>query len=244
MPCAKTSPCDRQGGHRSASRNPHTDATGIDPTPSNPDPKIRVAGPEDFEQLPVLARGRLAPLLPRASEARALVEGLHVITQRLTPPEAVMTPTRRRANAAADANEPRHPTAPATTQDSARKKSTRAQNRQSPASTRHGAPTQPPARDTAAAIRTIEVPDALEGEAYPGEEKVKIGTTLPVHLKGQVDGAVRFAQDSGGIDGVETITDFIRVACHRLVTDLQTKHNDGNEFLVPRINRRGRMPGR
>ena len=69
MPCAKTSPCDRQGGHRSASRNPHTDATGIDPTPSNPDPKIRVAGPEDFEQLPELARGRLAPLLPRAPEA-------------------------------------------------------------------------------------------------------------------------------------------------------------------------------
>ena len=156
-----------------------------------------------------------------------------------------MTPTRRRAtNAAAEANEPRHPTPPATTQGSPRKKSTPAQNRQSPASSRPAAPTQPPARDTAAAIRTIEVPDALEGEAYPGEEKVKIGTTLPMHLKGQVDGAVRFAQDSGGIDGIETITDFIRVACHRLVTDLQTKHNDGNEFLVPRINGEDGMPGR
>ena len=65
-------------------------------------------------------------------------------------------------------------------------------------------------RGTATDVRKeIDVPDALEGEAYVGEEKVKIGTTLPVHLKGQVDSAVRFAQDTGGIDGTESITDFI-----------------------------------
>src|SRR4029079_4954828 len=103
---------------------------------------------------------------------------------------------------------------------------------------------RPAARKTAAEVRAIEVPDALEGEAYAGEEKVKIGTTLPLHLKGQVDGAVRFAQDAGGIDGIQTITDFIRVACIRLVTDMQAQHNDGNDFRVPGINRRGRMPGR
>ena len=72
----------------------------------------------------------------------------------------------------------------------------------------------------------------------------KIGTSLPIHLKGQVDGAVRYAQDTGGVDGIESITDFIRVACSRLVIDLQNRHNEGQEFRVPNINRRGRTPSR
>jgi hypothetical protein len=97
---------------------------------------------------------------------------------------------------------------------------------------------------TAAEARQIEVPGALEGEQYPGEEKIKIGTSLPIHLKGQVDGAVRYAQDTGGVDGIESITDFIRVACSRLVIDLQNRHNEGQEFRVPNINRRGRTPSR
>ena len=97
---------------------------------------------------------------------------------------------------------------------------------------------------TAAEVRQIEVPGALEGELFPGEEKIKIGTSLPIHLKGQVDGAVRYAQDTGGVDGIESITDFIRVACSRLVIDLQHRYNEGPEFHVPNINRRGRTPSR
>ena len=97
---------------------------------------------------------------------------------------------------------------------------------------------------TAAEVRQIEVPGALEGELFPGEEKIKIGTSLPIHLKGQVDGAVRYAQDTGGVDGIESITDFIRVACSRLVNDLQHHYNGGQEFHVPNINRRGRTPSR
>lgn len=97
---------------------------------------------------------------------------------------------------------------------------------------------------TAAEVRQIDVPGALEGELFPGEEKIKIGTSLPIHLKGQVDGAVRYAQDTGGVDGIESITDFIRVACSRLVIDLQQRYNEGQEFHVPNINRRGRTPSR
>ena len=100
------------------------------------------------------------------------------------------------------------------------------------------------AKVTAAEVRQIEVPGALEGELFPGEEKIKIGTSLPIHLKGQVDGAVRYAQDTGGVDGIESITDFIRVACSRLVIDLQHRYNEGQEFHVPNINRRGRTPSR
>ena len=114
------------------------------------------------------------------------------------------------------------------------------------------APAKPPratargtkGKATAAEVRQIEVPGALEGELFPGEEKIKIGTSLPIHLKGQVDGAVRYAQDTGGVDGIESITDFIRVACSRLVIDLQHRYNGGQEFHVPNINRRGRTPSR
>ena len=55
---------------------------------------------------------------------------------------------------------------------------------------------------------------------------------------------MRYAQDTGGVDGIESITDFIRVACSRLVIDLQNRHNEGQEFRVPNINRRGRTPSR
>jgi hypothetical protein len=156
-----------------------------------------------------------------------------------------MTPTRRRrpSGISLDPDELRYATAAAAPPDTASR--SKAKKAQQPAPRQEATPTRPRARNAAPAeVTVIEVPDALEGEAYVGEEKVKIGTTLPLHLKGQVDGAVRFAQDSGGVDGIETITDFVRVACFRLVTDLQAKYNDGNEFRVPGINRRGRMPGR
>lgn len=104
-----------------------------------------------------------------------------------------------------------------------------------PASTNRAAPA-PPAVDPN--------PDAYEGELYPGEDRIKFGTTLPVHLKGQVDGAVRYAQDTGAIAGIDTITDFVRVACYRLVVELQQQHMKGQEFAQPRINRRGRAPSR
>ena len=154
-----------------------------------------------------------------------------------------MTPTRRRCSGISlDPDELRYATAAAAPPDTAGR--SKAKKAQQPAPRQEATPTRPRARNAPAEVTVIEVPDALEGEAYVGEEKVKIGTTLPLHLKGQVDGAVRFAQDSGGVDGIETITDFVRVACFRLVTDLQAKYNDGNEFRVPGINRRGRMPGR
>lgn len=158
-----------------------------------------------------------------------------------------MTPTRRRSRGISpDTDELRYATAPAA-------KATASKSKKAPPPTapRQPAPTRARGRSattnvtaTADVRKEIDVPDALEGEAHVGEEKVKIGTTLPVHLKGQVDGAVRFAQDTGGIDGIESITDFIRVACSRLVTDLQARYNAGQEFRVPGINRRGRMPGR
>lgn len=150
-----------------------------------------------------------------------------------------MTPSKRRGSGITlDPDELRYATGAAETA-----KEPPAAQSTPPATAKAGKPASR-ARSTAAQAREIEVPGALEGEEFPGEEKVKIGTSLPLHLKGQVDGAVRFAQDTGGVDGIESITDFIRVACARLVVDLQHRYNDGQEFRVPNINRRGRTPSR
>lgn len=165
-----------------------------------------------------------------------------------------MTPTRRRSTAitidddalrfAAGKDNP-----PPAAEEPANKSKTASKPSRSTASTRPGGaktarrtPAAPPV--AAEPVIAEPNPDALEGELFPGEPRIKIGTVLPAHLKGQVDGAVRFAQDTGDIDGVETIADFIRLACSRLVVELQREHRSGDEFDQPRINRRGRTPGR
>ena len=83
-------------------------------------------------------------------------------------------------------------------------------------------------------------PDAKEGEEYPGEPTIKIGTVLPVGLKGQLDGLVRFAQDTGDVEGITTAVDVFRIALHRYILDAQKEHNGGEPFRAPSYNRRGR----
>ena len=83
-------------------------------------------------------------------------------------------------------------------------------------------------------------PDAKEGEAYPGEPTIKIGTVLPAALKGQLDGFVRYAQDTGDVDGITTAVDVFRIAIHRYIQQAQKQYNDGEPFRAPRVNRRGR----
>lgn len=84
-------------------------------------------------------------------------------------------------------------------------------------------------------------PDAKEGEEYPGEPTIKIGTVLPAGLKGQLDGLVRFAQDTGDVEGVTTAVDVFRIALHRYILEAQQKYNDGEPFRAPSYNRRGRQ---
>ena len=95
--------------------------------------------------------------------------------------------------------------------------------------------------DTAPAAPDVtHNPDAKEGEEYPGEPTIKIGTVLPVGLKGQLDGLVRFAQDTGDVEGITTAVDVFRIALHRYILDAQQKHNGGEPFRAPSYNRRGR----
>lgn len=98
----------------------------------------------------------------------------------------------------------------------------------------------PSATPAAAATVDAHNPDAKEGEEYPGEPTIKIGTVLPAGLKGQLDGLVRFAQDTGDVEGVTTAVDVFRIALHRYILEAQQKHNDGEPFRAPSYNRRGR----
>lgn len=104
---------------------------------------------------------------------------------------------------------------------------------------------QPPAAapppPTAAPTVNPHNPDAKEGEEYPGEPTIKIGTVLPAALKGQLDGLVRFAQDTGDVEGVTTAVDVFRIALHRYILEAQQKYNDGEPFRAPSYNRRGRQ---
>lgn len=98
-------------------------------------------------------------------------------------------------------------------------------------------PTKPPVMPTPPAEPN---PDALEGEAYPGEPTVKVGLTLPASLKGQLDGFVRFAQDTGEVPDVTFAVDAFRIAVARYVREAQNTYNNGEPFTAPRVNRRGR----
>ena len=85
-------------------------------------------------------------------------------------------------------------------------------------------------------------PDAKEGEAYPGEPTIKVGTAIPETLKHQMDGLVRYAQDTGEIPDVVSLVDVFRIALSRYVRQAQLEYHDGQEFTVPRMTRRGRPP--
>ena len=99
----------------------------------------------------------------------------------------------------------------------------------------------PAGAPAAAPTVTPHNPDANEGEEYPGEPTIKIGTVLPAGLKGQLDGLVRFAQDTGDVEGVTTAVDVFRIALHRYIQEAQQKYNDGEPFRAPSYNRRGRQ---
>ena len=102
-----------------------------------------------------------------------------------------------------------------------------------------GATSLPPAGEASSTVKPHN-PDAKEGEEYPGEPTIKIGTVLPAGLKGQLDGLVRFAQDTGDVEGVTTAADVSRIALHLYILQAQRKHNDGEPFRAPSYNRRGR----
>jgi hypothetical protein len=91
------------------------------------------------------------------------------------------------------------------------------------------------------AVPAPEFADPLPGYSYVGEPCIAASYRIPDELERRVNGAVRYAGDTGKIPGVESQTDLIRVAGHCYVTQLEQQFNNGQTFPDPGANNhRGR----
>jgi hypothetical protein len=80
----------------------------------------------------------------------------------------------------------------------------------------------------------------LLGYDHVGEQRTPVSYTIPEDVKQRLNGAVRFAGDTGSIANVESQTDVVRVAAHKHVAVLEGKYNDGAPFPPPESSARGR----
>jgi hypothetical protein len=80
----------------------------------------------------------------------------------------------------------------------------------------------------------------LLGYDHVGEQRTPVSYTIPEDIKQRLNGAVRFAGDTGIIPQVESQTDVVRVAAHKHVAVLEEKYNDGEPFPLPESSARGR----
>ena len=87
-----------------------------------------------------------------------------------------------------------------------------------------------------------EFTDPPPGYAYVGEKRTPASYSIPQDLKQRLNGAVRYASDTGDVPQVESQTDLVRVAAHRYVAELERQHNGGAAFPSPSSNARGRGP--
>ena len=85
-------------------------------------------------------------------------------------------------------------------------------------------PTPPPAADSG----------ALEGEQIAGEPRDAITVKIPRSLKARIDGLVTHSAMHGEPEEVESMTDFIRIATHRLVSHYEQTYHRGQPFPAPR----------
>ena len=86
------------------------------------------------------------------------------------------------------------------------------------------------------AVPAPEFADPLPGYSYVGEQCIAASYRIPDELKRRVNGAVRYAGDTGKIPGVESQTDLIRVAAHCYVAQLEQQFNNGQTFPDPGTN--------
>jgi hypothetical protein len=80
------------------------------------------------------------------------------------------------------------------------------------------------------AVPAPEFVDPLPGYSYVGEQCIAASYRVPDGLKRRVNGAVRYAGDTGKIPGVESQTDLVRVAGHCYVAQLEQQFNNGQPF--------------
>ena len=91
------------------------------------------------------------------------------------------------------------------------------------------------------AVPSPEFTDPLPGYSHVGEQCTAASYRIPQELKQRVNGAIRYAGDTGKVSGIESQTDLIRVSAHSYVTQLEEQFNNGQAFPDPGTNNhRGR----
>ena len=84
------------------------------------------------------------------------------------------------------------------------------------------------------AVPAPEFVDPLPGYSYVGEQCIAASYRIPDELKRRVNGAVRYAGDTGKIPGVESQTDLVRVAAHSYVAQLEQRVQQRPDVPGPR----------
>lgn len=81
---------------------------------------------------------------------------------------------------------------------------------------------------------------ALPGYAYPGEPRKLVSYQIPEPLNRRLNGAARWAGDTGKLPGTATKADLVRVSLHTFVSELEDRYLDGRQFERPTKISRGR----
>lgn len=72
----------------------------------------------------------------------------------------------------------------------------------------------------------------LEGEEIVGEARDAITVRIPQSLKARIDGLLVHASLHGEPEEIESMTDLVRIASSRLVSDYERTHHRGEPFSV------------
>src|SRR6476619_5756768 len=86
------------------------------------------------------------------------------------------------------------------------------------------------------AVPAPDFAEPLPGYGYVGEQCIAASYRIPDELKRRVNGAIRYAGDTGKIPDVESQTDLVRVAAHCYVSELERLFNNGQPFPDPSAN--------
>lgn len=172
------------------------------------------------------------------------------------PESAATTPDDTGAAEATSSSSTKSRSGPRTSRSGTKTESGSTAPRKSPPKTKQAAETpkkKSPARSPSARGRGEAPPPepppaddsgALEGEEAAGEPRDAITVKIPRSLKARIDGLVTHSALHGEPEEVESMTDFIRIATHRLVTHYEQTYNRGTAFPAPRRLIPGRRTGR
>lgn len=89
-------------------------------------------------------------------------------------------------------------------------------------------------------LPSIDDYDDIPGYAYLGEPRTPVSYFIPRDIEARINGAVRYAGDTGAIDHLHSKTDLLRLATHQYVQALEQQYNDGQPFKAAPVNNRGR----